>query len=196
MHGIPIVNPDSVRLAIHGQRFCLQAEQFVWATVNAMIRSLFLAGHDQVILDATNIKRKLRDTISFNGCKVAFYHVDTHVNICRERSRDDAEILPVIERMVVEFEPLGDDELRFVPTTLLTFDDALCIAKGCFDYGGGYRAQDGLLEVFHHGIQTVINSLEGANKTGMADLQSKVLHRIGSGQEVGFPPTLEEVVNS
>ena len=63
---------------------------------------------------------------------------------------------------------------------MLTFDDALRIAKGCFDYGGGYRSNDGELGIFHHGIKTVVNALEGARKSGMSDLQSRVLHRIGS----------------
>lgn len=56
--------------------------------------------------------------------------------------------------------------------TKLTYDDALRIAKGCFDYGGGYRSNDGELDIFHHGIQTVINALEGAQKSGLSDLQS------------------------
>ena len=66
------------------------------------------------------------------------------------------------------------------PVCVLSHDDALKIAKGCFDYSGGYRADKGELEIFHHGIQTVINALEGARKTGLSDLQSRVLHRIGS----------------
>jgi predicted kinase len=115
MHGIPIVNPDSVRLAIHGQRFCLSAEQFVWATVNAMIRSLFLAGHNQVILDATNVSRKRRDVLKFNDCETAFHHVDTPVELCKLRAADDPDILPVIDRMALEFEPIADDEVEFLP---------------------------------------------------------------------------------
>ena len=35
----------------------------------------------------------------------------------------------------------------------------LSIAKGCHDYGGGYRDQ-GESEIYHHGIQTVINCIE------------------------------------
>lgn len=65
-------------------------------------------------------------------------------------------------------------------STALSFDDAIAIANGCFDYGGGYRSNDGELEIFHHGIQTVINALKGAKSSGLSDMQSKVLHRIGS----------------
>ena len=60
---------------------------------------------------------------------------------------------------------------------MLRYDDAINIAKGCFDYSGGHRNKE--LEIYHHGIQTVINALEGAKKSNLGDLQSKVLHRKG-----------------
>jgi len=63
----------------------------------------------------------------------------------------------------------------------LTFEDALRLAKGCFDYMGGYRGDD--LDIYHHGIQTVVNVLEAAHKKGISDLQLKVLHSIGSKQD-------------
>ena len=113
--GIPIVNPDSMRLAIHGQRICLQAEQFVWATVNAMIRALFMAGHERVILDATNISRKRRDVLKFLECEVLFTPIDTPVELCKLRAANDPDILPVIDKMALEFEPLGDDEIEYLP---------------------------------------------------------------------------------
>lgn len=82
-HGIPIVCPDAVRYAIHGQRFVYHAEQYVWATVNAMIRALFIAGHNQVILDATNVTRKRRDVLKSDDYEVAFHHIDTPVELCK-----------------------------------------------------------------------------------------------------------------
>ena len=56
--GIPIVNPDSIRLALHGKAFILEAEDFVWTIAYTMARALFLAGHETVIIDATNITKK------------------------------------------------------------------------------------------------------------------------------------------
>ena len=109
----PIVCPDAVRFALHGQRFAAVAERFVWATVHAMIRALFLAGHSCVILDATNISRKRRDDLKSPDWATLFNHIDTSPEVCRERAADDAEILPVIDRMVAEFQPLEADELRF-----------------------------------------------------------------------------------
>ena len=61
---------------------------------------------------------------------------------------------------------------------ILSFDDALKIAKGCHDYGGGYR-DDKKYEIFHHGIQTVINALERTKSKGLKDLQSAVLYNSG-----------------
>jgi len=63
---------------------------------------------------------------------------------------------------------------------LLTFQDAVRIARGCKDYGGGYRSDPLRLDAFHHGIQTVVNSLERAAESGMDDTQVAALHAIGS----------------
>lgn len=54
----------------------------------------------------------------------------------------------------------------------------LNVARGCFDYGGGYRADDDKLHIFHHGIQTVINALDGAAKEPES-MQVRVLETIG-----------------
>lgn len=78
---------------------------------------------------------------------------------------------------------LGEAYLATVAADGLSYDDALRIAKGCFDYGGGHRGAE--LEIFHHGIQTVVNALEGAKRSRLSDLQSQVLHSIGSEQPSG-----------
>jgi hypothetical protein len=60
----------------------------------------------------------------------------------------------------------------------LNFTNAINIAKGCTDYGGGYQNKHDS-EIYHHGIQTVINALEGAKKNNLTDMQSKTLHSSG-----------------
>ena len=65
----------------------------------------------------------------------------------------------------------------------LQFGDAVRIARGCLDYGGGYRGDTGKMEIFHHGIQTVINSLEAAQKRGLQDTQVAALHAMGKPNE-------------
>lgn len=70
-------------------------------------------------------------------------------------------------------------------TRLLGFGDALRIARGCLDYGGGHRSDEGHLEIYHHGIQTVINALEAAEKNGLADTQCAALWRMGQEKPNG-----------
>ena len=114
-HNAPIVNPDSIRLAIHGQRFITSAERLVWATAHAMVKALFLAGHECVILDATNTTRKRRDEWQSPDWKTVFHVLEASKEECLARAADDPEIIPVIERMAAQWEPLGPDEVQLVP---------------------------------------------------------------------------------
>ena len=61
----------------------------------------------------------------------------------------------------------------------LTFEDALRIALGCTDYGGGYRQPEDT-EIYQHGIQTVINALTAASNKGLEDTQVAALHVMGA----------------
>jgi hypothetical protein len=64
----------------------------------------------------------------------------------------------------------------------LDFNDALRIARGCTDYGGGYRSSQEQFEIYQHGIQTVINALTAASKRGLADTQVRTLHGMGTAE--------------
>ena len=61
----------------------------------------------------------------------------------------------------------------------LGFNDAVRIARGCTDYGGGHRGKDAY-EVYQHGIQTVIAALEAAQRSGLEDTQVRALHCMGA----------------
>lgn len=108
----PIVNPDSIRLALHGQRFQSLAEPFVWATAHCMVRALFLAGHDTVILDATNTTEKRRAEWFNKDWTTIFEIIDTPAEVCIERARreEDDVIIPVIERMADAYEPVEESK--------------------------------------------------------------------------------------
>lgn len=116
--GHPIVNPDSIRLALHGQPFIKEAEPFVWATAKVMVASLFIAGHDRVILDATNVTEKRREAWK-NPLWVRRYEVfevDTKVCIERLEASDfsdehKAGVLDAIHRMAENWEKLLPLEL-------------------------------------------------------------------------------------
>lgn len=108
----PIVNPDSIRLALHGLRYIQLAEPFVWAIAMVMVRALFLAGHEKVVVDATNTTRKRREAWKSGGWATEYIGIPAGEQTCIQRAKDenDEEIIPVIERMAEQFEPIGSDE--------------------------------------------------------------------------------------
>lgn len=77
-----------------------------------MVRALFLAGHQVVILDATNNTRKRRDEWRSIDWATFFKVIDTEVEVCLERAlaAGDHDITSVIVRMDAEHEPLQEDE--------------------------------------------------------------------------------------
>jgi predicted kinase len=111
--GLPMVNPDSIRLAIHGQPFLPEYEKQVWETARLMVNSLFIAGHDGVILDATSVKLKDRDKWKGDFWTVKFKVFDTSKEVCLERAKKEWQdyLLAVIERMAATYQPLDPMEL-------------------------------------------------------------------------------------
>jgi predicted kinase len=83
---LPIVNPDSTRLALHGQRFTGAAEPMVWAIAHYMVESLFLAGHAIVILDATNTTKARRDEWKSKKWIRTYCISNTPIEVCIERA--------------------------------------------------------------------------------------------------------------
>lgn len=114
--GYPIVSPDAVRLALHGQRFVQEAEPLVWAIARIMVAALFEAGHPRVILDACSSTRKRRaEWIDPLWCR-SFQEFTADAATCVERARQTGreDIIPVIERMAEQFEPVSDLEIEEV----------------------------------------------------------------------------------
>jgi predicted kinase len=108
----PVVNPDSIRLAVHGQRYIQQAEDLVWVIAKIMVKSLFLSGHETVVLDATNTTKKRREMWKDKEYDIEFHVIETGKEICiaRATAEGDNEIIEVINRMSTQFEPVTDDE--------------------------------------------------------------------------------------
>ena len=91
-----------------------------------MARALFLAGHDLVIVDATNSTRVRRDFWRPSGptqhptkehpglWRLEFKLFDVSAEECirRARAAHDEEIVSVIQRMAANWEPLGPDEIQ------------------------------------------------------------------------------------
>ena len=102
-HNDPIVSPDAIRLALHGQQFIASAEPTVWATARLMVASLFLAGHSAVILDACNITVKRREEWASREWGRIFVVVDTPPDVCIRRANDTMK--GAIARMASCVEP-------------------------------------------------------------------------------------------
>ena len=79
-----------------------------------MTRSLFIAGHDIVIVDATNITKDRRDFWLDEDWTTWFKEVNTDSDVCINRASQegDKEIIPIIERMTYEYEPLDEQEQK------------------------------------------------------------------------------------
>lgn len=105
--GFPIVCPDAIRLALHGERFLAKAEPMVWTIVFLMVEALFLAGNDTIIIDATNVTAKRRDEWKNKFPSTVELKVfDTPPEECKRRAVDtmQPDLLPVIDRMAAQWD--------------------------------------------------------------------------------------------
>lgn len=104
--GVPIVNPDAIRLALHGKAYEALAEPFVWAIAKIMVRALFLAGARVVVLDATNTTQARRDEWKSEAWLRYYVYIPTPVAVCIARAiaGDRRDLVPVIERMATTYE--------------------------------------------------------------------------------------------
>lgn len=106
--GLPVVCPDEIRLALHGQRFVASAEPTVWATAKLMVAALFGAGHYSVVLDACNTTALRRGEWQDERWQIVYQEFPADMAACIERARATGreDIIPTIERMAAQFEPL------------------------------------------------------------------------------------------
>lgn len=113
--GAPIVNRDSIRLALHGQRYQKLAEPMVKAIALVMVRALFEAGHRVVIVDETNIRRSTRDFWCDEAWVTEILSVPTLPRVCLRRAKavNDKAIQSVIKSMTNRWEVPEPDERRF-----------------------------------------------------------------------------------
>ena len=110
--GFPIVCPDEIRKALHGHAYAQEAETFVWAIAQVMVRSLFASRHKTVILDATNTTRRRRSEWMNDGWHTVAVVIKTDIDECHRRATKTLrhELGPVINRMADQLEPISPDE--------------------------------------------------------------------------------------
>ncbi len=110
--GHPMVSPDAIRLALHGQAYVSSAESFVWAIAQTMVAALFEAGHHIVILDACNNSVRRRDAWKSRRWHRVFEVFTASCEVCVDRACSDErdDLVKVIERMSEQHEPVTDEE--------------------------------------------------------------------------------------
>ena len=110
--GYPIVEPDAIRQVMHGTHWRAEIEPLIWGIADLMVRSLFAAGHENVILDAVNhTDERRRKWLSPDWC-VRFHVIDTPVSECITRAKTTKQeyLIPIIERMGAQWQMIiGDD---------------------------------------------------------------------------------------
>lgn len=111
--GYPMVNPDSIRLALYGQAFIKEAEAMVWTMATYMVKSLFIAGHKIVILDATNLSPGMRLKWINPQWETYWKVFDTDMATCIQRAIDGnrQDLISVIEAFNSNYIPISESEL-------------------------------------------------------------------------------------
>ena len=99
----PVVNRDSIRLALYNQPYIQEMESFVSNIEEVMVKSLFNAGHKIIIIDATHLKQKYIDYWN-NKYNVFIKYFFTKIEICKERAINTNKeyLISVIDRMINE----------------------------------------------------------------------------------------------
>lgn len=112
--GWPIVSPDAIRLAKTGQRWWGPMEHEVWAAARTMVRALFWAGHQIVVLDSTSYNRLQRDRFCPSRdiqWRRFVKIIDTPVLECCRRAKETyPALVEIIEQMAKNWEPVEPDE--------------------------------------------------------------------------------------
>lgn len=84
----------------------------VWAIAHTMVSALFLAGHDEVVLDACNVTAGRRKKFESINWACVFHVINTPKNECIARAKQESQenLIPVIERMAAHWDPPGMGE--------------------------------------------------------------------------------------
>ncbi len=110
----PIVDPDAIRLVKTGRRWWGPIEHEIWSTARTMVRALFVAGHEIVILDSTSYIKWQRDQFK-PSLDIPWQRyvkiIHTSPDICCNRARETyPDLVPVIEYMAKKWESIDFEQ--------------------------------------------------------------------------------------
>jgi len=112
--GFPICSPDAIRYSLYGQVFIREAEDMVWTIAKYMVKSLFIAGHKTVVLDATNLTPGMRNQWISSEWKTEWKIFNTDVDTCITRAiaGERHDLIDVIKRFNERYYPIDVCELE------------------------------------------------------------------------------------
>ena len=108
--GYPIVNRDSIRLALHGEAYLQKAESLVTIIEDCMVEALILAGHDKIIIDACHTTPKRRERwLNSDKWNIEYKVIPTIATVCLIRAKENnrPELIPIIEHMAKDWDLTG-----------------------------------------------------------------------------------------
>ena len=114
-----IVSADQLRYLVYGQRFWGSGEDMMWATRKIILTMLLEQGID-IVIDETNTtiarRKPIIELAKKHGYFVEAVVISTPKEVCIERARaeGDEKIIPVIERMAEQYEPVLSDEVDYI----------------------------------------------------------------------------------
>ena len=114
-----IVSADQLRYLVYGQRFWGPGEDTMWAIRKIVLKMLMEQGID-IVIDETNTtvsrRKPIVDLAREYGYFVEAVVIDTPKETCIERARADGDdsLIPIIERMAGQFEPVQRDEVDYI----------------------------------------------------------------------------------
>ena len=114
-----IVSADQLRYLVYGQRFWGPGEDLMWAIRKIILKMLMEQGID-IVIDETNTtvsrRKPIVDLAREYGYFVEAVVIDTPKETCIERARADGDdsLIPIIERMAGQFEPVQREEVDYI----------------------------------------------------------------------------------
>lgn len=111
--GVPVVNADSIRLALYEHAFIKSAEGMVWAIAEIMVKALFISGHSHVILDTTNCTKYRREKWKSSLWTRHYQVFSTPKEVCLQRAKAQGQdyLEAVIEDMTSKWEAIEGSDL-------------------------------------------------------------------------------------